>query len=103
MDATSVIRHLLETPDDAPFDIGPLERYTGPIEFDNNIKDIVDRARALKQQAEQAGVLKLLANYKPHDIDSAFLVIAVEQANSELLAPAKIARLLKREMHSVWR
>ena len=102
MSATHVIRQLLEEQDD-PADFGALEPYLGPLEFDNNIKDILDHARLLKEQAEQAGALAhVLRAYKPLDVDRAFLAIAVEQYNDELRAPGQIVRRLKREMHSIW-
>ena len=109
MDASSVIRHLLETPDDDPLDIGPLDRYTGPVEFNNSVKDIIDHARMLKQQAEQAGALAALQHINssgrpplPVDVDRAFLMLAVEQYADEFKQPARYARWLKREMHSIW-
>lgn len=102
MSATHVIRRLLEEQDD-PADFGALEPYLGPVEFDNNVKDILNHARLLKEQAEQAGALAhVLRAYKPLDVDRAFLTIAVEQYNDELRAPGQIARRLKREMHSIW-
>jgi dTDP-4-amino-4,6-dideoxygalactose transaminase len=103
MSAEHIVRRLIEEPEDDPLGIGPLERYTGPVEFNTNIKDVVEHAQFLKQQAEQAGALALLTQkYKMLDIDRAFLTIAVEQYNEELVAPRKIAQILNREMHSIW-
>lgn len=102
MSATRVIRHLLEEPDDEPLGMNPLEPYVGPLEFDNSVKDIINHAQFLKEQATEAGALALVAQFRPADIDRAFLLIAVEQHNDRFLAPGKIARQLKREMHSIW-
>ena len=108
MSATHVIRQLLEEQDD-PADFGALEPYLGPIEFDNNIKDILDQARFLKQQAEEAGALNWLLHSNssgrppsPADIDRAFLIIAIEHFQKELKMPSVYAQRLKREMHSIW-
>ena len=107
MSATGVVRQLLEQ--DEPFGVDPLAPYTGPIEFNENIKHIIEHARMLKEQAEEAGALRVLqhahSSGKPPsavDIDRAFLMIAVEQFNLEMKAPGKLARILKREMHSIW-
>jgi len=103
MSADRVLRQLLETDDpDGPLGMNPLEPYVGPIEFNNNIKDIIEHARYLKQQAEQAGAVDLLTRYQPVDIDRAFLMIAVEQYDDELKMPGVVARILKRTMHSIW-
>lgn len=92
-------------------DIGPLERYTGPVAFNASIKDILEHAEFLKQQAEQAGALnlvrqppgKLRSPRSDRDIDRAFLLIAVRQIlEQEEHAPQKIAQVLEREMHSIW-
>lgn len=108
MRASRILRQLLEDDND-PLDIGPLERYTGPVAFNQSIKDILDHAMFLKQQAEEAGALALIMRPnslgnapKPIDVDRAFLMIAVEQYNDEMRAPSRIAQILKREMHSIW-
>lgn len=78
--------------------------YTGPIEFQNNISEIVKHAQFLKEQAEQAGALALVQkqNFRPEDIDRAFMLVALEHFGDAYKAPARIVKLLKREMHSVW-
>ena len=100
---------LLEEPEADPLGIGPLDRYTGPVEFNNNIKDIIEHAHYLKHQAAQAGALNLLLRPNsigsvpnPADIDRAFLLIAVEHYDDELRMPGIYAQRLKREMHSIW-
>lgn len=108
MNAVRVIRHLLEEPEDDPMDV--LEPYVGPLEFDKNIRDIIEHARNLKEQARQAGALALMLRPRAGsivspemvDVDRAFLMIAVEQYNDEFRQPARIAQRLKREMHSIW-
>ena len=109
MSATRVIQHLLEEPDDEPLGMNPLEPYVGPVEFNSNIKDIIEHARMLKQQATEAGALATLQHTNSSgrpplsvDIDRAFLLIAVEQYNDEFRMPEIYARRLKREMHSIW-
>lgn len=110
MSAGHVVRRLLEEPENDPLDIGPLERYTGPVAFHANIKDIIEHAEFLKQQAEQAGALNLVKQpnslgsvRSDKDIDRAFLLIAVRQVlEQEEHAPQKIAQRLEREMHSIW-
>lgn len=109
MSAARVIRHLLEEPEDEPFGLDPLKPYLGPLEFDANIKDIVEHARMLKEQAAQAGALAVLQHTNssgrpplPVDIDRAFLLIAVEQYGNEFRMPQIYAKRLKREMHSIW-
>jgi len=109
MSADGIVRHLLEEPESNPLDIPELDRYTGPLEFDQNIRDIIEHAKMLKQQAEQAGALNLIMRPnaigsapKQVDIDRAFLIIAVEQYDDEFKMPEVYARRLKREMHSIW-
>ena len=89
--------------------MNPLEPYVGPVEFNSNIKDIIEHARMLKQQATEAGALATLQHTNTSgrpplsvDIDRAFLLIAVEQYNDEFRMPEIYARRLKREMHSIW-
>lgn len=89
-------------------DIGPLERYTGPVEFNQNVRDILDHALFLKQQAEQAGALQSLVTmygtnkqFSTRDIDRAFLILAIQDFEDEPV-PEKIAQRLRRLMHSVW-
>jgi|MudIll2142460700_1097286.scaffolds.fasta_scaffold23436_2 hypothetical protein len=110
MSAARIVRHLIEEPEDDPLDIGPLDRYTGPVAFNASIKDILEHAEFLKQQAEQAGALNLVrrpnslgTTRSDRDIDRAFLLIAVRQIlEQEEHAPQKIAQVLEREMHSIW-
>lgn len=110
MSAERIVRHLIEEPEDDPLGIGPLDRYTGPVAFNASIKDILEHAEFLKQQAEQAGALNLIRQpgnlrtpRSDRDIDRAFLLIAVRQIlEQEEHAPQKIAQVLEREMHSIW-
>lgn len=92
--------------------IGPLDRYVAPVAMNTNIKDILEHALFLKQQAEQAGALALIQRpnsltrmeHSAKDIDRAFLLIAVRQLlEGEEIRPRKIAQVLEREMHSIWR
>lgn len=78
--------------------------YTGPIEFQNNISEIVKHAEFLKEQAQEAGALALIQkqNVRPEDIDRAFMLVALEHFGDTYKAPARIAAQLKREMHSIW-
>lgn len=110
MSAALVIRQLLEEQDDDPLGIGPLGRYLEPVGFSNNVKDILDHAQFLKQQAQEAGALNVLLHSNssgrqpsPADIDKAFLIIAIEHLQNELTMPDVYARRLKREMHSIWK
>lgn len=110
MSAERIVRHLIEEPEDDPLGIGPLDRYTGPVAFNASIKDILEHAEFLKQQAEQAGALNIARRLNivgvgrsDKDIDRAFLLIAVRQIlEQEEHVPQKIAQVLEREMHSIW-
>lgn len=108
MDARGVVRHLIEEPEDPPpdlnVDIPNIGHYAGPVEFDQHVRDILDYARSLKKQAEEAGAFAMfrVRSFRPMDIDRAFLTIAVEKYNEEMVQPAKIAKILRREMHSIW-
>lgn len=101
MDAIGVIGHLLEEPQDDPLGLDPLEPYVGPLQFDNNVKDILEYARQLKEQAQQAGV-DTVAGYNPVDIDRAFLIVAVQKYNEKFIVPQKVAKLLRKTMHFIW-
>lgn len=99
----------MEEQDNDPLGIGPLEQYLGPVAFNNHVKDILDHARFLKEQAEEAGALQTLMHTNssgrppsPDDIDKAFLLIAVEHFKDTLRMPTIYAQRLKREMHSIW-
>lgn len=107
MSAVQIIRRLLEEQDNDPLEIGDLGPYLGPVEFNASIKDIIDHARFLKQQAQDAGALNTLMHTNssgkpplPSDIDKAFLILAIE--HSGLKMPEIYARRLQREMHSIW-
>ncbi len=107
-----VVRHLLEEPEDEPLGINPLEPYVGPIQFDQNVRDIVEYARSLRQQAEQAGVMAMVRKFKDTrtgkpmfsemDLDRAILTIAVEKYNEELVMPSRAAKVLRRHMSAIW-
>ena len=113
MSAARIIRHLLEEPNaDDPLGLGPLDRYTGPVQFNQDVKDILEHAQFLKQQAEQAGALALIMRpntltkqeYSAKDIHRAFLLLACRQLlEQEEIRPRKIAQVLEREMHSIWK
>ena len=116
MSAVHVVRHLLEEPEDeldAPYAMGPLADYVAPGMFQTNVKDILDHAVFLKQQAEEAGALRTLKpalaapqfeHGNAKDVDRAFLLIAVRQIlEEEEMRPRKIAQILEREMHAIWR
>jgi len=113
MDAAKVVDRLLEAPEDVddPAAIGSIPDYVAPGAFQTNVKDIIEHAMFLKEQAEQAGALGLVSKpnsfgqqASPKDIDRAFLLIAVRQVlEEEELKPRKIAQVLEREMHSIWR
>lgn len=110
--AEQIVRRLLEAPEnlDDPSAIGPIPAYIAPGAFQGNVKDILDHAMFLKEQAEQAGALGVIEKRSgplfkdsPKDIDRAFLLIAVRQIlEEEELKPRKIAQVLEREMHSIW-
>lgn len=108
MSAERIVHRLLDGIDD-PTAIGPLPDYVAPGALHTNVKDILDHAQFLKEQAQQAGALdvihKMYGQSKPEfsmrDIDRAFLLLAVEELNEEV-QPPKIARRLKQLMHSVW-
>jgi hypothetical protein len=104
MRATSVIRHLLEEPDDEPLGMNPLEPYVGPVEFNHDVKAILDHALLLKQQAEQAGALNpaIIGDANSQDVHRALLLIACEDFLDDRWVDRTIKRL-KREMHSVWK
>ena len=103
MSVSRVVRSLLEEPENDPLDIGPLERYTGPVAFHTHIRNILDRAEFLKQQAAQVGALRLVQQHRVEDVDRAFLLIAVRQIlEREERTPQMIARQLEREMHFIW-
>jgi hypothetical protein len=112
MSAGRIVRHLLEEPEDDPLGIGPLDHYTGPIEFNQDVKDILEHAQFLQQQAEQAGAMNVIL--RPNslgtpgpstkDIHRAFLLLACRQIlEGEEVRPRKIAQVLEREMHSIWK
>lgn len=113
MDADRIVRRLLEAPEDLddPAALGPLPAYVEPSAMQDHVRDIIEHAMFLKQQAEQAGALNLIS--KPNsfgqqaslkDIDRAFLLVAVRQIlEEEEIKPRKIAQVLEREMHSIWR
>lgn len=110
MSAERIVRHLIEEPEDDPLGIGSLGHYTEPVGFNRSIKDILDHALFLKEQAQQAGALNLVrqpnslgTTRSDYDIDRAFLLIAVRQIlEDEEVKPRKIAQVLEREMHSIW-
>lgn len=108
MNALVVIRHLLEEPEDEPLDtnldLPNLSHYAGPVEFDTNVRDILDYARQLKKQAEEAGALAMFqkSRYSAVDIDRAFLTVAVQKYNEEMVAPSLIAKALRKHMHHIW-
>jgi hypothetical protein len=108
VNATVVIRHLLEEPEDPKLDtnldLPDLEHYAGPVEFDTNVRDILEYARQLKKQAEEAGALQMFqkSRYSAMDIDRAILTIAVQKYNEEMVAPSLIAKSLRKHMHHVW-
>lgn len=103
MSAHQIIRRLLEQ-DDEPLQADPLGPYVGPVEFQNNIAEIVKHAEFLKSQAAEAGALTLIQkqNVRPEDIDRAFMLVALEHFGDTYKGPARIAAQLKREMHSIW-
>lgn len=93
---------------DTSLDLPDLGHYTAPVAFDQNVRDILEHARRIKEEAERGGALNVIRKFYAGsktlemDIDRAILTIAVEQYNSEMVAPAKIAKKLKALMHSVW-
>jgi hypothetical protein len=110
--AIHVIRHLLEEPEDEPLGINPLEPYIGPVQFDQNVRDIIEYARSLKKEAEEANVMDMMRKFtdtrngKPMfsemDLDRAILTIAVEKYNEELVMPVRAAKVMRKHMHSIW-
>ena len=106
MSAKSIVRRLIEEPENDPLGLDPLEPYVGPVAFNTNIKDIIDRAISLKQQATQAGAMqtlvKIYGNIKDQNIDRAFLILAVKELEKTESMPTKICQRLRRLMQSVW-
>jgi len=103
MSAERIVRRLLEEPDNDPLDIGPLERYTGPVEFNTDVKDILDHALFLKSQAEQAGALSpaVIGDVSSAVLNRPLLRIACEELDDEVLVDRTIKRL-RRACHSIW-
>jgi len=103
MSAAGIIRHLLEEPEDDPLGIGPLDRYTGPVEFNTDVKDILDHALFLKSQAEQAGALNpnVIGDINTYNLNRAFLRLACEELDNEHQVDLALKRL-RRAMHSIW-
>lgn len=103
MNAKSTIRLLREAQENDPLDIGPLDRYTGPIEFERDVRDILDQALFLKQQAENAGALNpgVIGNYPVKTIHRALLRIACEELDDEKQVNV-VTQRLRRVMHSLW-
>lgn len=104
MSAAVIVRHLLEGTEDDPLGIGPLDHYAGPIEFDTDVKDILEHARFLKSQAEQAGALNphVVGDINSHNLNRAFLRLACEELDDEQQVDLAIKRL-RRAMHSMWK
>ena len=102
---SNLVKRLIEEPEDqlnTNLDLPDLGHYTGPVEFDTNIRHVIDYARQLKQQAQEAGAYGMLAGYSAVDIDRAFLTVAVQKYNEEMVQPARAAKMLRRHMHSIW-
>jgi hypothetical protein len=104
MSADRVVHRLIEEPEDDPLGIGPLDQYAGPIEFNHDVKDILDHALFLKQQCEQAGALnpRVIGEFASSDLHRAFLRLACEELDDEVRVDLAVKRL-RRHMHSIWR
>lgn len=104
MNAANIVRRLIEEePNNDPLGIGSLDRYTGPVGFNNDVKDILDHALFLKSQCEQAGALSpaVIGNIPEHVVNRALLRIACEELDDEAQVNTAIHRL-RRNMHSIW-
>ena len=103
MDAKIAVSRLLESPEDDPLNLGPLEQYTQPVEFNRDVRDILDHALFLKSQAEQAGALNMteIGSIKSRDLHRAFLRLACEELDDEYQVDLAVKRL-RRAMNHIW-
>jgi 3-keto-L-gulonate-6-phosphate decarboxylase len=87
---------------DDPSAIG-MEHFTNDAWLIADVRDILDHAKFLREQAQQAGALSqsVIGNIPDHVINRALLRIACEELDDEVQVDTAIKRL-KRNMASIW-
>lgn len=103
VNAIRIVRTLLEAPEGEPDAGTELTRYAPEVAFSQNIRDILQHARFLRQQAEEAGALspRVIGDFSPETLDRAFLQLACETLVGERRVSIAVQRL-KKHMHHIW-